>query len=1034
MKINLHFASPEFDSSNIPEWCLTMWLAAIEEAFKNLFKRRTLGIWQSPAYDPSLSLYNHQYYYLRQKTLCKVKHFFIREDIATPLPQKRYASKHGPGYVMQVTLLVAFTLFKKENPDCRIGLTKFTALRPKNVRLLTTCHWNYCVCLICQNVSYKLKTLNRFLQEKIKDFNQLFIILCPKSDAQQFHSVNCLFRSCDKCKDTKSRLLSFFDSTNQKVDDSLVTRNHWEKVVEDGKPRKVLRTKRKSFTDMFEELLTDIVQPFQGSSFAEHLFVGNWQQHQFSELNKNLPNDSVLLIMDYGKNRTVRYQDEPKSVFFTAQQITIYPVVAFYHSLHIPNLLKSLEYLNDIGIKFSKLYVFSDGCAGQYKGKGSFADLSLKSIHVDRSYFGSDHGKSECDGELGSINRAVDLTLVGRKVIIKNAEDMSSWCSTSNLSLDEAGSKRTFLNVRSGEINLPTEGKETFVNGREEECANKTYTGEFEERSLHPTNAVHQLPKTRSTLQPTSEVLPNTSSTIQLNEKGLARQEESGDQHAGKSTEKQTIKTKPTMSSCEKKTSKQDPKLVKTQVEGTLYEKVVGCSTYEALKHSVIQMEIPPLPRLPDNMKDLGLFPSTVYGDGNCLPRCASLFVYGSEEHHLEMRARIVCDLVKHEDKYLDNQYLREGADTDGRTNIAKMFAMFSEHFYNEQLTDLAIQRIFRAEIMNICNSGRYMGIWQVAALANFLNRQVVSVYPMYGGQTIRNFLHRTFEPEVEKKEMTNSDKVFIMWSNLNGPNIAAKEWRPNHFVPLLFTSTDKQNDGTLLVEDSEEEMSPLIEYDDDDSSDLIFNSIFLDHIIEGQEHISEEVYRLFMCCEYHFHSINTDNIRQADQSHVTESKIWDNNMDITSDVDQICADNPVHENTDNKKQADQSHVTETKIEVNNMDITSDVDQICADNPVHEACITDDNQQIHHEVVSLSTNDTNKCTVGDFILANFGSQNCPCIVIQTPNNMEALPGVGVWVECLKKVRASRWTLEEKPFFVENINIGRSLEYPSLTAA
>ncbi|WAR05488.1 hypothetical protein MAR_020857, partial [Mya arenaria] len=369
------------------------------------------------------------------------------------------------------------------------------------------------------------------------------------------------------------------------------------------------------------------------------------------------------------------------------------------------------------------------------------------------------------------------------------------------------------------------------------------------------------------------------------------------------------------------------------------------------------------------------------------------------------MRARIVCELVKHDDKYLDNQYLREGTDTDGRTNIAKMFAMFSEHFYNEQLTDLAIQRFFRAEIMNICNSGRYMGIWQEAALANVLNRQVVSVYPMYGGQTVRNFLHRTFEPVVEKKEMTNSDKVFIMWSNLNGQNIAAKEWRPNHFVPLLFTSTDKQNDGTLLVEDSEEEMSPLIEYDDDDSSDLIFNSIFLDHIIEGLEYISEKntddkrqadqshVTETKIGDNMDITSDNTDDKRQADQSHVTETKIGDNmditsdvdricadnpvhentddkrqadqshvtetkigdNMDITSDVDRICADNPVHENTDDKRQADQSHVTETKIG-DNMDITSDVDRICADNPVHE--ITDDNQQIINKAVSLSTNDT----------------------------------------------------------------------------
>ncbi|WAR10379.1 hypothetical protein MAR_035455 [Mya arenaria] len=40
----------------------------------------------------------------------------------------------------------------------------------------------------------------------------------------------------------------------------------------------------------------------------------------------------------------------------------------------------------------------------------------------------------------------------------------------------------------------------------------------------------------------------------------------------------------------------------------------------------------------------------------------------------------------------------------------------------------------------------------------------------------------------------------------------------------------------------------------------------------------------------------NTDKMQQADRSHVTETKIGDNNMDITSDVDQICADNPVHE------------------------------------------------------------------------------------------------------------------------------------------
>lgn len=52
----------------------------------------------------------------------------------------------------------------------------------------------------------------------------------------------------------------------------------------------------------------------------------------------NLPNDCVVLVMDFGKNRQVRFQDEPKSVYYTIQQVTIHPVVVFYHSLDFPEL------------------------------------------------------------------------------------------------------------------------------------------------------------------------------------------------------------------------------------------------------------------------------------------------------------------------------------------------------------------------------------------------------------------------------------------------------------------------------------------------------------------------------------------------------------------------------------------------------------------------------------------------------------------------------------------------------------------------
>nr|XP_022298154.1 uncharacterized protein LOC111107308 isoform X2 [Crassostrea virginica] len=419
-------------------------------------------------------------YRLPMATINKVKHFYLREDISTPLPQRRYATKHGPCHIMQMTLRGAFALFARENSKTCIGFTKFTTLRPKNVRLLKMTNWNFCVCTICQNMSYKLKALNKISDKSIPNIEELLnIILCPKSDGQRFHAPDCIFRKCEKCKDVNiEEKLSAYLNYEKHDGNSSIVWNHWEKTQRNKTNEtivKVLKTKRADVKTLLEEVSKDFKEPIQSCSFPEHNFVGKWQQRQFLELKQNLPDDAILLVMDFGKNRTVRYQDEPKSIYYTANQITIHPVVIYFHSKEISNLIvrKSVVFLSDdinhdhnavdhffelavshisdLKIKFTKLIVFSDGCASQYKGKGSFADLSLKKCRIERNYFGSDHGKSECDGEVGSLNRSVDMAIVGRKAIVSDAKDLYSWCME-NLCLDEPGSKRTFIHVKKGEI------------------------------------------------------------------------------------------------------------------------------------------------------------------------------------------------------------------------------------------------------------------------------------------------------------------------------------------------------------------------------------------------------------------------------------------------------------------------------------------------------------------------------------------------------------------------------------------------------
>ena len=81
------------------------------------------------------------------------------------------------------------------------------------------------------------------------------------------------------------------------------------------------------------------------------------------------------------------------------------------------------------------------------KVKGLIADLSLCSVPTDHNYFGSEHGKSESDGETGVINQAVDRAIVGRQVVINNALDMVNWAKENLASNIQEGFKRKFFHV-----------------------------------------------------------------------------------------------------------------------------------------------------------------------------------------------------------------------------------------------------------------------------------------------------------------------------------------------------------------------------------------------------------------------------------------------------------------------------------------------------------------------------------------------------------------------------------------------------------
>jgi hypothetical protein len=178
------------------------------------------------------------------------------------------------------------------------------------------------------------------------------------------------------------------------------------------------------------------------------------------------------------------------------------------------------------------------------------------------------------------------------------------------------------------------------------------------------------------------------------------------------------------------------------------------------------------------------LLPIEIFGDGNCLPRCGSVFAYGTEAHHCEIRLRIAIELIQYRHLYLDNNYLARGIEIVGRNNLSQRFAQFSaELATNDVLTKDKINEIYSREIKTVVSLSSCMGIWQLFALASVLEMPIFAVYPQMGSKAVRGDMHRLILPRQENA--TRKSVSYIMWTSKRD-DMNAEHWVPNHFVLLL--------------------------------------------------------------------------------------------------------------------------------------------------------------------------------------------------------------------------------------------------------
>ena len=369
------------------------------------------------------------------------------EKLSITLPDKRFVSKKTgkPAGFLTVPISTVYTDFRSSNPNVKMGLSKFAAMRPQHIKLRSQVKYRGCLCEYCANMEHKITAINRVahrhnLKSPLTTVKSLSkITLCDKGDSQ-FHKIECIERRCSQCGVNKitERLQNLLDAEHG---DDLP----WKKWERDPDSKKmILKAKNTNLVTIIEDLEKD------AEPYAQHLFSASWQASQYAAISKQVPEGCIVMVYDFAENYACRYQDEIQSVHWGHEAATLHPIVSNYqcprckevmthslvmvtddnsHDFHAVNQFTviALEHLKK-EVSFDKVIRFSDGAPNQYKSKGPFLDVShAKSdynVEFQHEFFGSRHGKGPSDGESGVIKRMATDAVIGGTAIIRNAKEM----------------------------------------------------------------------------------------------------------------------------------------------------------------------------------------------------------------------------------------------------------------------------------------------------------------------------------------------------------------------------------------------------------------------------------------------------------------------------------------------------------------------------------------------------------------------------------------------------------------------------------
>lgn len=371
-------------------------------------------------------------------TMKMVKDFYECDDVSRQLPGKKdfiIIREDGKKEYMQKRLLVyhlreVYTLFQEQNPNVKIGLSKFCEMRPKHVRLVSDKDQIMCCCPYCENTQLMISAAPWKTSEKPKTIQELL-----KETVCQTENKNCMKRSCQECGDIESTLIT-------KIDDDCdeVHTKQWEGGH--------LVQKDMSINEFFTYFKNQLTQ------LSNHIYNKRRQWKEQQNQKSSLQPGQLILLTDFAENYVAKFQNEVMAAHWThtsaETSTTIYTAVCYFRKSSTDDVTTiclavisdtqshgtaEVAAFNEILLNYlstlkqspiTSVYLWTDGAAQHFKNRKAISYLCTLSkilgCNVEWNYNESYHGKGPHDGVGATLKRSVWKRVLQGNATVQNAE------------------------------------------------------------------------------------------------------------------------------------------------------------------------------------------------------------------------------------------------------------------------------------------------------------------------------------------------------------------------------------------------------------------------------------------------------------------------------------------------------------------------------------------------------------------------------------------------------------------------------------